>query len=89
MRVSIFGALRAVAGAKEVEVGAAGTVADVLEKLSVGYPALAERLLDERGSLRGSILVLVNGRSIRFLHGVKTAIEESDRVALFPPIGGG
>lgn len=89
MRVRVFGTLRALVGAKEVEVEAAGTVGNVLEKLTAGNPALREQVLDEDGNLQSSIHVLVNGRSIRFLDGLDTAIQEHDQFALFPPVGGG
>ncbi len=78
-------------GAKEVEVAleAGDTVGSVLRALSTAYPALGERLLQEDGSLHSSIHVLVNGRNIRFLEGLDTAIQEADQLALFPPVGGG
>lgn len=89
MRVKIFSTLRSVVGAKEAEVGAADTVGSVLEELIAVYPALRERILDDDGNLQSSINVLVNGRNIRFLHGLDTTLEESDQLALFPPVGGG
>ena len=89
MRVKIFSTLRSVVGAKEVEVGAADTVGSVLEKLIANHPALRERILDDDGNLQSSINVLVNGRNIRFLNGLDTTVQESDQLALFPPVGGG
>jgi molybdopterin synthase sulfur carrier subunit len=89
MRVKIFSTLRSVVGAKEAEVGAADTVGDVLEELMARYPGLRERILDDDGNLQSSINVLVNGRNIRFLNGLDTTVQESDQLALFPPVGGG
>ena len=89
MRVKVFATLRALVGAKEVEVDAAGTVRNVLEKLTAEYPALKERILDDDGNLQSSMNVLINGRSIRYLEGLNTTIKESDQFAIFPPVGGG
>jgi molybdopterin synthase sulfur carrier subunit len=89
VKLKIFSTLRSVVGAKEVEVGAAGTVRNVLGQLSAEYPALSERVLDEDGNLQDSISILVNGRNIRFLDGLDTIVQESDQIALFPPVGGG
>lgn len=89
MRVRVFGTLRALVGAKEVEVEAAHTVGDLLAEITAHYPALRERVFDEEENLRTSVHLLINGRNIRFLSGLHTVVEESDEIALFPPVGGG
>jgi molybdopterin synthase sulfur carrier subunit len=91
MKVRMFGTLRQFVGAKEVEVyvEAGDTVWNMLEKLTAEYPTLRGRVLDDDGNLQSSINVLVNGRSIRFLDGLNSIIQEGDKLALFPPVGGG
>jgi len=91
MRVRIFATLRSLVGAKEVEVDveAGDTVRNMLDKLTAEYPTLRERVLDDEGNLQSSITVLVNGRSIKFLDGLNSTIQEGDALALFPPVGGG
>ena len=91
MRVRIFATLRLLVGAKEVEVNveAGDTVRNMLQKLTAEYPALRKRVLDDDGNLQSSINVFVNGRSIKFLDGLNSTIQEGDRLALFPPVGGG
>ncbi len=89
MRVRIYSTLRPFVGAEEVEVEASGTVRDVLEEMADDYPTLRKRVLDDGGNLHSSIIVLVNGRNIRFLDGPNTGIQEGDELALFPPVGGG
>jgi molybdopterin synthase sulfur carrier subunit len=91
MQVRIFATLRPLVGAREVEVEvrAGDTVRIVLEGLEDTYPALYERIMDEDGSIQTSIHVLVNGRSVKYLQGLDTAIGDDDRLALFPAVGGG
>jgi molybdopterin synthase sulfur carrier subunit len=91
MRVRIFATLRSFVGAKEVEVDveAGDTVRNMLDKLTDEYPTLRERVLDDEGNLQSSINVFVNGRNIKFLDGLNSPIQEGDRLALFPPVGGG
>ena len=91
MRIRLFATLRSYAGRKEVELPVAGgdTVRHVLERLAALYPALGERVLDDRGDVKNSVNVLVNGRSIKFLGGLNCPVQDSDRFALFPSVGGG
>jgi molybdopterin synthase sulfur carrier subunit len=65
------------------------TVRNVLHKVSAELPALQEKILDEDGELQSAISVLVNGRSIRFLEGLDSIVQEGDAFALFPAVGGG
>ena len=91
MQVRVFGTLRRIVGAKEIEIGLdpGDTVRDVLIKTIARHPALGEKLLDDLGDLQGSVHVLVNGRSIRYLEGLETVTQEGDQFALFPAVGGG
>jgi MoaD family protein len=91
MKVRVFGTLRQTVAAKDIEIGlqAHDTVGSVLQRLAAEFPALGERLLDGEGKPRNSVHVLVNGRSIQFLDGPNTPIQEGDRFSLFPAVGGG
>jgi molybdopterin synthase sulfur carrier subunit len=92
MQVRVFGTLRnVVEDRKQVEVHVAdgASARELLDLLILAYPSLREKVLRQEGELRGGVGVFVNGRSVRFLDGLETAIHEGDEVALFPPVGGG
>jgi molybdopterin synthase sulfur carrier subunit len=91
MKLKVFGTLRQFVAAKQVEVDVrdGDTVRDVLVRLAGDHPALGERILDDEGNLQKAINVLVNGRSIKFLDGLDTTIQEGDELAIFPAVGGG
>lgn len=91
MKAKVFGTLRSVIGNKEVKVSLdqSNTVGDVLEQLKARYPELREKLGGEGETPPTGVNILVNGRSIEFLDGLDTPLQEDDRLALFPPIGGG
>lgn len=92
MKVRVFGTLRSVVGDhKEIEVRVDGrsTALKVLDQLIAAHPGLAEKVFTESGKLRGGVNIFVNGRSIRFLDGLNTLLQEGDELALFPPLGGG
>jgi sulfur-carrier protein len=92
MKVLLFGTLRSVVeGYEELEVAVAlpSTVQAVLTQLGAAYPALGHKLPNTPDQLAAGVLVFVNGRSVNFLAGLRTPLREGDRLALFPPIGGG
>ncbi|ABM80008.1 ubiquitin-like small modifier protein 1 [Hyperthermus butylicus] len=72
----------------ELEVPKGVTVLDVARILEEKFPGLRGRLVKD-GELQDDVLVLVNGRSIEWLEGVKTKLRSGDRVAFFPPAAGG
>jgi molybdopterin synthase sulfur carrier subunit len=92
MKVRVFGTLRMVVGDQkhvEVRVADGASARELLDQLILAYPGLQEKVLRQGGELRGGVGIFVNGRSVRFLDGLDTAIHEGDEVALFPPVGGG
>lgn len=92
MKVRVFGTLRSVVGgSKEIEVHVDGTstALEVLDQLIAAYPSLQAKVFGEDRELQGGVSIFVNGRSVRFLDGLSTLLEEGDELALFPPIGGG
>ncbi|HZD02311.1 MAG TPA: ubiquitin-like small modifier protein 1 [Actinomycetes bacterium] len=93
MRVHVHlpGALRPYAGGRRlVDLALPGTtVGELLHELRGPYPGVHQRVMDERGSLRPHVNVLVNGESIRYLAGLATCLDEGDEVWLLPAISGG
>ena len=95
MKVSVrlFTTLRELAGKSEetlefdVEIV---TVKDILEELTKRHgKAFKDYLFSEEENVREYLQLLVNGRSVSFLEGLKTQLREGDQVAIVPPVGGG
>jgi len=61
----------------------------VLDRLVEDYPALAGKLWDAAGNWSGFVTVLRNGRSVEYLQGLETPVQDDDNISLFPPVGGG
>lgn len=79
--VKFYATLRKVTGTREAEFQA-GTVGDLLERLSGEYGEKIDRYL-------GVSTVLVNGTNVSKLKGEKTRLKAGDAVSIFPPLGGG
>lgn len=80
-RVKFYATLRQVTGAREAAV-AAGTVKELLERLSSDYDGKLERYLKIS-------TVLVNGKNVIHMKGTRTKLKDDDVVSIFPPMGGG
>lgn len=90
MRVRVYATLRDLLGvsAMDLDISQPAVIRQVLRQAVATYPQLADKLWDENEHLSGGVLVLVNGRAIRFLAGLETPLAPGDNVDLFPPIGG-
>ena len=64
---------------------------NALEKFLGEYSETLDKTLvdPESKDLQQYILILLNGRNIRFLDGRDTKLKEGDVIAISPPIGGG
>ncbi len=91
MRVKAYATLRDLLGGSQFDVPVSGpaTVGQVLQQFVHAHPDLGAKLWDEAGKLTGYVTVLLNGRSIEYLAGLETAVEDADTISLFPPVGGG
>jgi sulfur-carrier protein len=76
-------------GQSRLEVGVAGTLADVLTLLDESWPRLGRRIRDEQGGLRRFVNVYVDGEDVRQLAGMSTAVPDGAEIQVLPSIAGG
>ena len=67
----------------------AGTVGEIIEKITRDYPELKKHLLDPQGSLRSFVNVFSGDDDIRDLQKEKTPVNQSTVVSIVPAIAGG
>ena len=94
MRVTIkfFTALREIAGKKEevFEFSRGTTIKELLKHLSENYgQAFKEYIYNEKGRVKSHLEFLINGKSITTLKGFETKLNDGDKIAIIPPVGGG
>ena len=77
-----------VGGQSQVEVEAAGTVADVLDSLYTSFPELESRICQD-GELRRFVNVYVADEDIRFGDGLETTVADGTEVTILPAVAGG
>ncbi len=91
--VKFFASLRQLTGVKELEkeIESETTVISLLQGICRTYPRLREEVFEdkEQGHLQTWIVILLNGRNIKFLDGTQTKLTNNDVIAIFPPTAGG
>ena len=90
IKVKLFADLREIVGKKEIN-ASAKNVGELLYYLGEKYDKLGEKLFKSNGMEEKCkfLNILVNGRNIELLEGLQTKLSEEDKIAIFPPIGGG
>ena len=74
--------LRKVVGGTDPIQARGETVQHLLGDLDSQFPGFKERLIDSRGELNGSFLILLNDEDIRSLKGIETPLKDSDVVSI-------
>lgn len=67
----------------------AETLGELLEKLSAYYGCRFRKEIFVHGALSENVLILINGRAIEHLAGLKTKLSADDEISIFPRIAGG
>jgi molybdopterin synthase sulfur carrier subunit len=90
--VRFFTTLREITGKKEelLEFSKPANVETVLKQLSRKYGKdFDDYMFDELGDVQGHLQILINGKSVSTMQGLKTRLNDADQVAILPPVGGG
>ena len=80
VQVKVPPLLRQVTGRLAVVEVDATHVAECLGKLEERFPRIKSHLFDEKGELKSSIIINVNGKDMRSLSGLQTPVKSGDVV---------
>ena len=89
IKIKFFANFREIVGARTINMKENNiTIKELLNNLCEIHKDLRNALFDTNG-LRDYVKIMVNGRSIAFLNGINTILQDGDVVAIFPPVAGG
>jgi len=92
VQVNFFSNVRALTGepGSTMELPEGSSVHDMLIVVAARYgDELKEYLFTNDERLHPHVVVILNGRGVGVLEGLDTALNDGDRVAILPTIGGG
>jgi MoaD family protein len=90
--LKFLGALRRASGKEtdSFEFTKEGTILELIDAVTKGLPELRRNLLDEHlEEPKANALIVVNGREISVLNGLKTTLKNGDEVVFVPVVHGG
>lgn len=90
VEVKFFASFREIVGKKKISTEARN-VNELVDFIGREFEELGEEMFSDTESreLKDYVNIMVNGRRIDTLEGLKTELEDEDTVAIFPPVSGG
>ena len=90
VEVTFHGTMKEIFGesAKDFVLSGTPTLRSLLETLCDSQDR-GNRLFDGQGQIRQDATILLNGRNVIFLDGLKSILKNGDKIAIFPPVCGG
>lgn len=89
MVVKFFAYIRDYTKCKELNIDYEGDIEKLLSRLSDIYGDNFRKKVLTGNKLSKEIIILVNGRHIFHLDGIKTKLNNDDTVSIFPVVAGG
>lgn len=88
--VQLFAYFQEALGKKDVNIDA-GNIYELVDNLTRDNDKLSGLLFESHESyiIKSDVIILVNGRNIEGLEGMKTKLKKSDIISIFPPVCGG
>ena len=67
----------------------AGTVGEIIDRITLDFPELKKHLLDQQGAVRSFVNIFSGDEDIRDLQKEKTPVNNSTVISIVPAIAGG
>ena len=89
MKVKFFAYLRDYTKTKVLEIEHYETLEELLRRLCDMFGDKLKKAMFDGDNLSKEIIIMVNGRHIAHLDGIKTKLSNMDEISIFPVVAGG
>jgi molybdopterin synthase sulfur carrier subunit len=89
MKVIFFAYIRDYTKTKSMDVEYCANLEELLHKLCTKFGDKLKKEVFDGDNLSNRVIIMVNGRHIVHLDGIKTKLSPADEVSIFPVVAGG
>jgi sulfur-carrier protein len=89
MKVKFFAYIRDYTNTKVLDIEYYETLEELLYKLCDMFGDKLKNKIFDGENLSNEIIIMVNGRHVVHLNGIKTKLEDNDEISIFPVVAGG
>ncbi|MFL0268330.1 ubiquitin-like small modifier protein 1 [Candidatus Clostridium radicumherbarum] len=89
MKVKFFAYLRDYTNTKSLDIENYETLEELLYELCNTFGEKLKKAIFDGENLSNEIIIMVNGRHIVHLDGLKTKLMDNDEISIFPVVAGG
>jgi len=89
IKITYYSMLRELTGKREEYLEVGNTIHSALQKLFEKYGDKLRKTLLKEDVPHDSVIIALNGKSIKFLEGLDTNLKEGDKLTFFFAAGGG
>jgi MoaD family protein len=89
IKINYFSMFRELTGKHEEYLEVGNTVQSALQKLFEKYGEKMRKTILKEGTPHDSVIIALNGKSIKFFEGLDTNLKEGDKLTFFFAAGGG
>lgn len=65
------------------------TISACIDDLDSKFPGFRNKVLDEKGEIKNSFMIFLDGQNLRILDGLATSVKDGDEVSIIPFAAGG
>jgi molybdopterin synthase sulfur carrier subunit len=87
-KIQFSSALQKITGQKIVTV-TSSTLEDAINELEVTYPGIKKKIVSDTNEILKYVVIFLGNEEVKYLQGLKTQIQPSDKISILMAIAGG